>query len=82
MTWVVRNNPAISADHVYYTIPITNTHILEFSFFVRDKRFGWQEDPEWNARRWALVEQIMNTVRITPDPYQAGSEPEADLEVR
>lgn len=68
-TWVVQNDPNVTEDHVYYTIPITDRHILEFSFFVRDKRYDWKDDPEWNARRWALVEQIMNTVRITPDPF-------------
>ena len=75
--WVSENNPIVTADHVYYTIPITDHHILEFSFFVRDKRYDWKDDPEWNARRWALVEQIMNTVRITPNPFPGTFEPAA-----
>jgi hypothetical protein len=67
--WVVQNNPVVTHDHVYYTIPISDHHILEFSFFVREKRYDWKDDPEWNARRWALAEQIMNTVRIMPSPF-------------
>ena len=67
--WVVQNDPNVTRDHVYYSIPISDRHILEFSFFVRDKRYDWKDDPGWNARRWALVEQIMNTVRIDPAPF-------------
>lgn len=71
--WIMQNNPAVTADHVNYTIPISDQHILEFSFFVRDKRYDWKDDPEWNARRWALVEEIMNTVRIDPAPFWSES---------
>ena len=81
-SWVVHNNPAVTSDHVYYTIPISDHHILEFSFFVRDKRYDWKDDPEWNASRWALVEQIMNSVRITPSPHSTASDVESGGQIR
>ncbi|MEJ2401648.1 MAG: hypothetical protein P8Y52_09670, partial [Xanthomonadales bacterium] len=52
--WVAQNNPIVTHDHVYYSIPISDHHILEFSFFVRDRRYDWKDDPEWNARRWGM----------------------------
>ncbi len=69
LTWVVENQPQITADHEIYRIPISDHHELEFSFFVNEKRWDFKDDPEWHQSRWDLVKKIMNTVSIEPTPF-------------
>jgi len=70
LTWIVENQPQITADHQFFRLPISDHHELVFSFFVRKERFGGAEDPEWMERRWQLARKIVDTVRIIPNPYQ------------
>ena len=69
LNWVVENQPQITADHEIYRIPISDHHELEFSFFVREQRWEFKDDPEWRQSRWDLVKKIMNTVSIEPSPF-------------
>jgi hypothetical protein len=73
--FVRHNAPTGSESYQHFTIPLSDQHILDFAFFVNDLRYGQKEDPKWNQSRWEMVEKIMNTVRITPDPF--GDQPEA-----
>lgn len=72
--FVEHNAPRISGGHRKFTIPLSNHHYVEFGFYVNDLRYDSKEDPEWNQSRWEMVEKIMNTVRITPDPF--GGQPD------
>lgn len=63
---VVENQPQLADSQQFFYFPISDNHELRFTFFVRDKRWGWKEDPQWNQSRWDLVYQIMDTVVITP----------------
>jgi hypothetical protein len=69
LTWVVENQPQVTADHEIYRIPISDHHELDFTFFVREKRWDFKDDPEWRQSRWELVKKIMNTVSIEPTPF-------------
>jgi hypothetical protein len=75
LRFVEHNAPRISGQYRHFTVPFSNHHYVEFSFYVNDLRYGQKEDPQWNQSRWEMVEKIMNTVRITPDPF--GDQPEA-----
>ena len=63
---IVENQPQLAEDQKFFYLPISNSHELRFTVFVRDKKWGWKEDPAWNKSRWDLVYEIMNTVTITP----------------
>jgi hypothetical protein len=67
--FIVENQPQTLADNRDYLVPISDHHQLEFSFFVRDKRWAKMEDTSWNKSRWDIVDKIMETVQITPSPH-------------
>ncbi len=50
-------------------MPVSDSHELKFSFFVREQRWEFKDDPEWRQGRWDLVKKIMNTVSIEPNPF-------------
>ncbi len=68
VTFVSENNPTLQGDYVIYMTPVSNKQMLQFGFFVNEKRYNWKDDPEWNQRRWDMVHKILDTVRITPAP--------------
>lgn len=68
LSWIWENDPVVQQKFITYMIPISNQHLLHFGFFVNEKRYNWQDDPEWNQRRWDMVHKILDTVRITPEP--------------
>jgi len=67
--WVHENQPQVTATFEHYLLPITDHLELEFSFFVRDQRWDFKDDPAWRESRWEIVRKIMDTVQVTPAPY-------------
>ena len=74
LVFVSHNAPRVSNEHQRFVIPLSDHALLDFNFYVNDLRYDQKEDPQWNRSRWEMVEKIMNTVRITPDPF--GGQPE------
>jgi len=65
---IFSNNPTAIERSVDYMIPVTNDEYLSFRFFVREKRYGNRGDREWNRRRWEIVQQIVDSIEVTPRP--------------
>jgi len=65
---IFRNDPLSIKNAVNYQIPVTNDEYLSFRFFVREKRYGNREDTGWNRRRWEIVQQIVDSIEVTPRP--------------
>lgn len=68
LKWVSENHPTVQGQYITYMIPIGDKHELHMGFFVNEKRYNWQDDPEWNQRRWDMAHKILDTVSITPKP--------------
>ena len=68
LTWIYENSPTVQGDYIIFIAPLSNSHILEFGFFVNKKRYNWQDDPEWNQHRWDIVYKILDSVSITAKP--------------
>jgi hypothetical protein len=67
---IFRNDPLAIKNAVNYQIPVTDNEYLSFRFFVREKRYGNQEDRVWNQRRWDIVQQIVDSIEVTPRPVK------------
>lgn len=67
--FVQYNAPQISDEQRRFMIPLSDVHFVDFKFYVNKLRYGSEDNPQWNQSRWDLVEKIMKTVRITPDPF-------------
>ena len=68
ITWIHENTPTVQGDYIVFMSPLSNSHILEFGFFVNKKRYNWKDDPEWNKHRWDIVYKILDSVSITARP--------------
>ncbi|MEE4217034.1 MAG: hypothetical protein V2I48_05445 [Xanthomonadales bacterium] len=68
LVWVSENHPTVQSEYITYMVPISKKHEVHFGFFVNEKRYNWQDDPEWNQRRWDMVHKILDTVSISPMP--------------
>jgi hypothetical protein len=67
---IFSNNPTAIERSVDHMIPVTDNEYLSFRFFVREKRYGNQEDRVWNQRRWDIVQQIVDSIEVTPRPVK------------
>ena len=67
--WTVENKPSVVQQQEYFRLPITDEHEMIFWFYYRWEVAGGRGDPAWLERRKALSRQILDTVRISPDPY-------------
>ena len=67
--WTVENSPTVVQQQEYFRLPITDQHEMVFWFYYRWEDGGGRGDPAWLERRKALSRQILDSVRISPDPY-------------
>jgi len=67
--WTLENDPDGWKIQETYRLPVSQDHEVSFWFYYRWEMGGGKDDPEWLARRKELSRKILDTVKITPDPY-------------
>jgi hypothetical protein len=72
--WTQENSPTVLKEHETFRLPISQHHELLFTFYYRQELQGGKGDPAWLERRRHLSRKILDTVRITPNPFELSLE--------
>jgi hypothetical protein len=68
--WTLENSPTVVKEQDFFRLPLTQDHELVFWFYYRWEVQGGKGDPAWLERRRELSRKILDTVRITPNPFE------------